>query len=185
MNNQTVSFDDEKLILVDEDDNILGYKDKLESHRGDGVLHRAFSVFIFNDAGDVLMQKRHPDKMLWGNFWSNSCCSHPRQGESYEIATQRRIKEELGITTPLVFLYQFQYQAKFKNIGSENELCSVYVGRSNDPITVNPTEIADWKFIPPEELDADVDANPDQYTPWFKMEWQQIRRHYTAIIHNL
>ena len=101
MPNNVVSFDDEKLILVDKDDNVLGYKDKLSCHEGDGILHRAFSIFIFNKKKQLLLQKRSDQKLLWPLFWSNSCCSHPRQGEDYETAIHRRLKEELNIDTEL------------------------------------------------------------------------------------
>ena len=131
-NTQQVSFDDEMLILVDEKDNITGYKNKLECHEGEGILHRAFSIFIFNDAGELLLQKRSAQKHLWPNYWSNSCCSHPRKGEELENATQRRLAEELGISTPLKHLFTFQYYAPYKNIGSEREMCAVFIGKSND-----------------------------------------------------
>ncbi len=183
--NQVVSFEDELLILVDENDSIIDHKTKEESHNGDGILHRAFSVFIFDDQNRVLMQKRSEQKRLWPLYWSNSCCSHPRKGESYEISTQRRIKEELGISTDLKFLYKFQYQAKFEDRGSENELCSVYIGKSSDPISVNPNEIAEWKFVDISELTQDIELKPENYTPWLKMEWKEICQHYMADIDTL
>jgi isopentenyl-diphosphate delta-isomerase len=176
--NQTVSFDTELLILVDREDKVLGYKNKMKCHQGDGLLHRAFSIFIFNPGGQVLMHKRSQLKSLWPLFWSNSCCSHPRKGESYKIATQRRLKEELGITCELSFLYKFQYQARFREIGSENELCSVFIGKTEQPIIVNENEIAEWKFFDISELDDQLSQNPDNFTPWFKMEWTQMRQDY-------
>ena len=182
---EQVSFDDEPLILVDADDNILGYQDKLSCHFDDGVLHRAFSIFIFNSAGEVMMQKRSDQKMLWPMFWSNSCCSHPRKGESYEIATQRRLKEELGIETELKYLFKFQYQAKFKDVGSENELCSVYIGKSDEQISVNDNEIAEWKFFTIDELNQRLEKNSSAFTPWFKMEWERIQKEYWTEIENL
>lgn len=179
-NNQAVSFDDEKLILVDENDDILGYKHKVDCHVGQGILHRAFSLFIFNSKGELLLQKRGADKPLWPLFWSNSCCSHPRQGESYEIATERRLREELGLETDLVYLYKFQYHAQFGEIGSENELCSVYIGKTDDPVHANPTEIDDWKFVAIDEMEADMAAHSERYSPWFKMEWKRIRGEHQA-----
>jgi len=178
MSQNIVSFDDEKLILVNQDDNILGYKDKVECHEGDGILHRAFSIFIFNQKNQLLLQKRSNQKLLWPLFWSNSCCSHPRQGEDYETATHRRLKEELGIDTDLKYLFKFQYKANFLDIGSENELCSVYIGRSDDDIIVNDNEIAEWKFVDIDQMEKEMELHPENFTPWFKMEWERIKKEY-------
>jgi len=178
MSNNVVSFDDEKLILVDNDDNILGYKDKSECHEGDGTLHRAFSIFIFNNSNQLLLQKRSEQKLLWPLFWSNSCCSHPRQSENYETAIHRRLKEEVGIDTELKYLFKFQYQANFLDIGSENELCSVYIGRSDNPIAVNENEIAEWKFIDIGQMEKEMEEHPENFTPWFKMEWERIKKEF-------
>lgn len=180
-----VSFDNEKLILVDEQDNILGYKDKLECHEGEGILHRAFSIFIFNKNNQLLLQKRSKQKLLWPLYWSNSCCSHPRKGEKYETAVHRRLKEELGIDTELIFLFKFQYRANFNNIGSENELCSVYIGKSDDQIIVNDNEIAEWKFIDIDQMEKDMEKHPDQFTPWFKMEWERIKKEFKNEINSV
>ncbi len=180
-----VSFSDEPLILVNEKDEILGYKDKVSCHVGDGILHRAFSIFIFNGKGQVLMQKRSAEKPLWPLYWSNSCCSHPRKGESYEIATQRRLKEELGFTTDLKFLFKFQYQARFGEVGSENELCSVYVGRYDGPVQTNQREIAEWEWMDVEALEREMRSHPEHFTPWFKMEWERMRREHWGEIEAL
>jgi isopentenyl-diphosphate delta-isomerase len=177
-NHPQVSFSDEPLILVNEKDEVLGYKDKVSCHLGDGILHRAFSIFIFNGKGQVLMQKRSAEKPLWPLFWSNSCCSHPRKGESYQIATQRRLKEELGFTTDLKFLFKFQYQARFGQVGSENELCAVYVGRYDGPVQVNSREIAEWEWMEVEALEKEMQEHPERFTPWFKMEWERMRREF-------
>lgn len=182
MNNQQVSFDDEMLILVDEDDQVVGYKDKQACHDNEGVLHRAFSIFIFNEKGQVLLQQRGRDKRLWPGFWSNSCCSHPRKGESMETATQRRLKEELGFITDLQYLYYFEYQATFENKGTEHELCHVYIGRYDDKVTINPTEIEDWQWIDWQDLKDEVENNPDRFTPWFKQELTVLRDQYSAEI---
>jgi len=178
VNDQIVSFDDEKLILVDEKDNVLGYESKDVCHNGDGILHRAFSIFIFNSQGELLLQQRSQEKRLWGLYWSNTCCSHPRKGETYEQATMRRLQEELGLKAPLKFLFKFQYQARFNNKGSENELCSVYVGKCDEPPSVNPNEIAAVRYIPPEDLEKEMQLYPDKFTPWFKMEWERIRKEF-------
>jgi len=176
MTNNVVSFDDELLLVVNENDEVINYLTKAECHDDEGILHRAFSVFIFNEKGELLIQQRSKQKRLWSLTWSNSCCSHPRKGESMEIATQRRIEEELGFKTALEFLYKFQYQARYDATGSENEICYVYIGlvRSDD-VRINPTEIAEWKFVSPQAMDRQLETNPDDFTPWFKMEWQRIR----------
>jgi len=174
-NHRVVSFEDELLILVDGNDRELGAMSKEDCHRGDGILHRAFSIFIFNTDGDLLLQKRSTDKKLWGGYWSNSVCSHPRKGESYRSATSRRLKDELGISTELECKFRFQYQAKFRDIGSENELCSVYTGIHNGPFHINPTEISEIYFISPDELDHRISQSPDELTPWFKLEWERLR----------
>lgn len=185
MNNQVVSFDDEKLILVDENDNVLGYEIKAKAHENDGMLHRAFSLFIFNDKKELLIQKRAQQKPLWPLFWANSVCSHPRKGEDYETAIHRRLKEELGIDTHLHVLYKFQYQARFDEVRSENELCSVYIGKSGEEIIANPNEIAEWNFVDLTQLKIDITENPLKYTPWFKMEFEEIRNSYMPKIEKL
>ena len=177
-----VSFDDEPLILVDSDDNVIGHMPKAEAHLGAGVLHRAFSIFLFNDNGDVLMQQRAEGKQLWGGFWSNSVCSHPRRGETVAAAAKRRLEEEIGVEADVHFLYQFAYHAQFGDIGAEHEMCSVFIAHSNAAVAGNPTEIADFAFMAPDELDAALAAEPDRYTPWLKMEWPRIREaHWDAV----
>ena len=174
---------DDLLILVDEQDNILGYETKMKCHQGDGLLHRAFSIFIFNKDKQLLIQQRSALKPLWPLYWSNSVCSHPRKGENDMEAAHRRLMEEINIDTSLQFLFKFQYQAAFKDTGSENELCSVYIGFSDEPVRADPDEIADWKYIDLEELDRDMQANPQTYSPWFKMEWQRIKEEYMDFIY--
>ncbi len=184
-NSKIVSFEGERLILVDSDDNILGYKSKAECHDGGGILHRAFSLFIFNEKGEVIMQQRTADKRLWPLIWSNSCCSHPREGETLEYATNRRLKEELGLEAKLNYLYKFQYHARWKDEGSESELCSVYIGKTTSLPAINKTEIADWKWISRDDLNTDVENNPNIYSPWFKMEWKEIEAKYWDKVESL
>ncbi|MGB2419433.1 MAG: isopentenyl-diphosphate Delta-isomerase, partial [Luminiphilus sp.] len=160
-NGDVVSFDNEALIIVDAQDRILGHGTKAELHQGAGTLHRAFSIFLFDDAGHVLLQKRSADKPLWPGFWSNTCCSHPRRGESYGIATRRRLKEELGVEAPLRFTHRFRYQAQFSAEGAEHELCSVYVGRIDGDPMPNPQEVSDWQWVSPSALDEWLDTNPE------------------------
>lgn len=178
INDAVVSSESEQLILVDQNDQEIGFSSKHSCHDGAGVLHRAFSLFVFNPAGDLLLQQRSAGKRLWPLFWSNSCCSHPRAGESMELAINRRLQQELGIGCHLDFLYKFQYQAQYRDLGSENELCSVYLGRSNDQVLANPREIAQWRFISLQQLDLEVEQTAEHFTPWFKLEWQCIKQQW-------
>lgn len=176
--------DPEALVLVDEADRSVGTLSKSLCHEGRGILHRAFSVLIFNSEGELLIQQRAASKRLWPMYWSNSCCSHPRADETLEAATRRRLLEELGIDCPLRFLYKFQYQAQFDASGAEHELCSVYIGRSSGPITVNSEEILDWRWIHPEALNREIAAQGGRkFTPWFMLEWARIwRDHADAVL---
>ncbi len=172
----------EELILVDQRDAVIGYAGKGECHDGAGLLHRAFSVFVFNSKGLLLMQKRAAAKRLWPGFWSNSCCSHPRRGENIPAAARRRVREELGLSVEVSFLYKFEYQARYAEAGSENELCWVLLARSDDSVSIDPGEVAEWKFVSPGEVDEQVASNPEHYAPWFKMEWAAIRdRHWITV----
>ncbi len=173
-NDKVVSFDNEMLILVDENDREIGFENKETCHNGNGILHRAFSIFVFNEKNELLMQQRSEQKRLWPLYWSNTCCSHPRKGESLEYSTHRRLMEELGMDTNLEYLFKFQYQARFEDKGSENELCSVYIGKSNKKPKINENEIVDWKYISFNALNKQLRENPAQFTPWFRMEWQRI-----------
>jgi isopentenyl-diphosphate delta-isomerase len=165
------------LILVDEADHGVGHLSKVLCHQGRGVLHRAFSLLIFNGAGELLLQQRAASKRLWPLYWSNSCCSHPRRDETMQAATQRRLYEELGIRCPLQFLFKFQYQAQFDATGAENELCSVFIGRCTDPLRINTEEIHAWRWISPEALQAEVGGEgAGNFTPWFMIEWSRIWR---------
>ena len=178
-----VSSDAEPLILVNEADETIGRLAKRDCHLNQGVLHRAFSVFLFNAAGEILLQKRSGQKFLWPGYWSNACCSHPREGEGCEAAAHRRLKQELGIATPLRFLYKFIYQASFADIGSEHELCWVFAGRAEaSDIAANSNEIADWKFLAPAALEAALAESPEAYTPWLQLEWPQIRDQHPSAL---
>ena len=169
-----VSSEGEELILVDDSDNELGFLDKQKCHDGEGILHRAFSLFVFNADGELLLQKRSAEKRLWPLFWSNSCCSHPRKGESMEVATRRRLQEELGIDASLEFIYKFSYQAQFGKRGSENELCSVYLGRTDQAYSANENEIAEARYVSRDALHSELRTNLEEFTPWFKMEWERL-----------
>lgn len=175
---EIVSNASEDLILVDELDREIGSRSKTECHLGKGVLHRAFSIFVLNDDNELLLQKRSASKMLWPNYWSNTCCSHPRRGESMQEAVGRRLRQELGFECPLEFLYKFKYHARYGGVGAEHEYCWVYYGRYDGPVDVNVNEIAAWRFIGVDALERELAAAPETFTPWFKMEWVHIRANY-------
>jgi len=163
-----------KLVLVNEKDEMVGLEEKEKCHRGKGILHRAFSIYIFNNKGQLLIQQRSKFKKLWPNYWSNSCCSHPREREDYIKAGKRRLKEELGFNSTLKFITKFQYQAKYKDIGSENELCTILVGYYNGKVKPNPKEVADWQWIDVNKLRKDFKKNPENYTLWFKIGLEKV-----------
>ena len=175
---------EDMLILVDSSDNEIGFLSKSECHMGAGQLHRAFSVFIFNSSGEVLIQKRSPQKELWGLHWSNSCCSHPRKNENIESAVNRRLAEELTIQCPIHFLYKFTYQENFGNVGSEHELCYVYVGLFDGEIKADPNEVGEYKFLSPQKLDREIKTSSENFTPWMQMEWNTILDSYKSDIEN-
>src|SRR5438552_4249088 len=173
----------DSLILVDEADREVGHLDKARCHDGQGVLHRAFSLLIFNEAGELLLQQRSAGKRLWPLFWSNSCCSHPRHAETMDRAIHRRLYEELGLRCPLQFLFKFQYQAQFDAAGAERELCSVFVGRTSDPVRIDASEILAWRWISPAALQAELaGAGAERFTPWFVMEWERILRDHRDVL---
>jgi mevalonate kinase/isopentenyl-diphosphate delta-isomerase type 1 len=173
----SVATMEQKLVTVDDNDTITGHCTREKCHAGEGILHRAFSIFIFDRKGRVLLQKRSKQKTLWPLYWSNSVCSHPRAGESTHAAAQRRLTEELGISTPLSFLFKFSYQARYGDAGSENELCSVFIGRTDETIQADPQEIEQWRFVSIQALEEELASSPERFTPWFKIEWQRLRRH--------
>src|SRR4029077_7744757 len=178
-----ISPDSDPLILVDEADRVVGHLSKARCHQGGGILHRAFSLLIFNEAGELLLQQRAVSKRLWPRYWSNSCCSHPRRDETMAAATQRRLYEELGLRCPLHFLFKFQYQAQFDASGAEHELCSVFIGRASEQLTINRNEILAWRWISPEALQAEMSGGGSRnFTPWFILEWERIWRDHRAAV---
>ena len=177
---RVVSSESEELILVDSDDNEVGYGSKAECHDGQGVLHRAFSLFLFNPAGELLLQQRGKGKRLWPGFWSNSCCSHPRRGETLPVATGRRLRDELNTAAELEYVYRFCYQAEFGSAGSENELCHVFLGRIDGNLHPNDNEIESLRFVSAGDLDEEFVSSPEQFTPWFIREWRTLKEEYAS-----
>ena len=176
-----VSFDDEPLVLVNDADDEVGFATKQHCHDGDGLLHRAFSVFLFSSDGDVLLQQRSSQKRLWPGAWSNSCCSHPRRGETLSGAIDRRLREELALEAPLRFLFKFRYHARYASAGAEHEMCHVFVGPLLGQPTVNANEIASTTMMPAALLDEELAARPDRYTPWLKLEWVRVRETWPTV----
>ena len=177
-----VSSEDEPLILVDADDVARGSLDKAACHDGEGVLHRAFSLFLFDREGRLLLQQRSAGKRLWPLYWSNSCCSHPRAGETMEDATARRLKDELNIRARLEFVYKFKYQASYGRLGAEHELCWVYLGRTDEAVVANRHEIAATRFVTAGELARALGKEPQRYTPWFRLEWETLERDHGELL---
>jgi len=175
---QVVSDGADTLILVDSDDQEVGQMAKVACHLGAGTLHRAFSIFIFNADGDLLIQQRAANKFLWPNYWSNSCCSHPLVGETMDQAVERRCQQELGFSTELKCLYKFEYQASFEDLGSEHELCAVYVGSFDGEPAVNSSEVQAWRWVRPSDLTDIFCHHSEDYTPWFKLEWERLNRDF-------
>ncbi|MBI5509821.1 MAG: isopentenyl-diphosphate Delta-isomerase [Deltaproteobacteria bacterium] len=173
---------DDLLILVDAEDQVVGHEAKERCHDGAGLLHRAFSVFLWNGRHELLLQQRSDEKRLWPGFWSNSVCSHPRKGEAIEAAAERRVREELGIHASLRFVYKFTYHATYKDVGSEREVCSVFVGQSDAPVRAEPREVKAWRYASASTLSYEIATRPDWFTPWFKMEWERLSRDFSAEI---
>ena len=166
----------EKVILVDESDKEIGSAEKLGAHKK-GLLHRAFSILIFNSKGEMLLQKRAKNKYHSGGLWTNACCSHPRPGEKTIIAANRRLKEELGLETKLSELYSFLYKANLEDL-IEHELDHVFIGKSDDLPKPNRNEFEDFKYMNMEDLRRNIADNPENYTYWFKKIIANITKTY-------
>lgn len=157
------------LILVDQEDNAIGYEEKEVCHVLPTKLHRAFSIFIVNGEGEMLIHKRAMTKKTWPGYWTNACCSHPRKGETLAVATQRRLQEELGFACPVIHLMEFPYQVVYDETYGENEVDHIFLGTWEGPLDPDKKEIDEWSFVPIETLVRDVSQRPEKYTPWFKL----------------
>ncbi len=167
----------EHVVLVDPMGREIGTEEKLKAHR-EGKLHRAFSIFIFNTLGELLLQKRSETKYHSGGLWTNTCCSHPRLGESHYWEARRRLNEEMGFDCELTELFSFIYHAKLENNLFEHELDHVFVGRYDGQPVPNPDEADDWKWMDIEKLKRDVGENPEHYTYWFKLILNCVLKQY-------
>jgi len=168
--------------LVNKNDKIIGYGSRKICHKGTGLLHRAFSVFIFNKKGKLLIQKRSSLKKLWPYFWSDACSSHPKKGEVNITAAKRRLKEELGFTCRLKLLGKFQYQTDYKKAGAENEICSFFAGKYDGKIKPAKKEIVEVKWISLKKLRRDMEKNEKKYTPWLKIGVEKFKKDLTGLI---
>ena len=170
-------FMEEKVVLVNEKDEILGLMEKMQAHEN-GILHRAFSVFLFNSKGEMLLQKRAAEKYHSPNQWTNACCSHPRVDETYEQAAHRRIKEELGIDCHLEEKFWFIYKADVGQNLWEHELDHVFVGNYEGEFNLNKEEVAEVRYISLENLNIELENNPENFTEWFKIILEEYKHHF-------
>jgi len=159
---------EQDVILVNEQDEQIGTMGKMEAHRK-AHLHRAFSIFIFNAKGEMLLQRRALNKYHSGGLWTNACCSHPIPGEDVDAAAKRRLREELGFETPLHKAFSFTYKAAFDNGLTEYEFDHVYIGHYDGPIVANPEEVSDYTYKSLEEVRSSMSSHPHKYTEWFKI----------------
>ncbi|WP_231424333.1 MULTISPECIES: isopentenyl-diphosphate Delta-isomerase [Pedobacter] len=167
---------EEHVILVDKHDMPQGRMEKLEAHQK-GELHRAFSIFIFNDNQELLLQQRAQNKYHSGGLWTNSCCSHPREGESNLNAAERRLHEEMGMACELSYAFNFLYKVEFEDGLIEHELDHVFFGKSNEQPVINADEVMDFRYISLNLLKKDIEANPNNYTIWLKICLDKVIAH--------
>ncbi|AXT58786.1 isopentenyl-diphosphate Delta-isomerase [Aquimarina sp. AD1] len=167
---------EEKVILVNENDEQIGLMPKLEAHEK-AILHRAFSVFILNEKKELMLQQRAHHKYHSPGLWTNTCCSHQREGESNIQAGTRRLEEEMGFTTPLKETISFIYKAPFDNGLTEHELDHVLVGQYEEDPIINSDEVSDWKWMHIEDVKKDIIENPNSYTAWFKIIFDKFYEH--------
>lgn len=162
------------VILVDENDNPVGKAEKMQAHT-DGSLHRAFSIFIFNSKGEMLLQQRALTKYHSGGLWTNACCSHPEPGEETAAAALRRLKEEMGFTVPVAKLFDFVYKASFDNGLMEYEFDHVFAGNYDGAVNFNKEEVMSHCYKSMEEVEASLLLHPDKYTAWFHIAFPMIK----------
>jgi isopentenyl-diphosphate Delta-isomerase len=172
------------VILVNEKDEAEGKMEKMEAHKK-GLLHRAFSVFIFNSKGEMLLQRRALNKYHSGGLWSNACCSHPFPDEATDAGAIRRLKEEMGFETNLNKAFDFIYRAEFNNGLTEHEFDHVYTGEYNGAIHANPDEVCDYCYKKIEDLRNSLQEHPDKFTAWLHIVFPRIeawwKEHYEKV----
>ncbi|MBW3544265.1 MAG: isopentenyl-diphosphate Delta-isomerase [Bacteroidetes bacterium] len=170
----------QKVILVDDFDCAIGSADKMKAHE-EGLLHRAFSAFIVNNRDELLLQKRAGSKYHSPGLWTNTCCSHPAPGEALQLAAEKRLVEEMGISCSLTWLFKFMYKASFENKLTEHEIDHVFLGRYEANPIPNPDEVADWRWVNMEALRVDLKKHPHQYTYWLCHIYDSFYDHYMAL----
>jgi len=170
---------EEQVILVDQNDEPIGLMEKIEAHQK-ALLHRAFSVFILNDKNQIMLQQRAAGKYHSPLLWTNTCCSHQRNGETNIQAGKRRLHEEMGFTVELKELFSFIYKAPFDNGLTEHELDHVMVGYFNSEPVINKEEVENWKWMGIEEINEDIQQHPEIYTEWFKIIFDKFYHHIEA-----
>lgn len=166
----------EKVILVNEQDEQIGLMEKIEAHEK-ALLHRAFSVFVFNDKNELMIQQRAHSKYHSPGLWTNTCCSHQREGESNIEAGKRRLQEEMGFCTELKETISFIYKAPFDNGLTEHEFDHILVGEYQGEPVLNPEEVESWKWVSLEDIKNDIAINPQFYTEWFKIIFEKYYSH--------
>ncbi len=167
----------EEVILVDELDNSIGTMEKIEAHEK-AILHRAFSVFIFNNNGEMLLQQRAINKYHSGGLWTNTCCSHPKPNEQTIVAAARRLKEEMGFETDLVKVFDFIYRAPFSNGLTEYEFDHVFIGLYNGTIMPNKDEVGNYEYISLENIAHQLLNEPSKFTEWFKIAFPKVKEYW-------
>ena len=167
---------EEQVILVNENDEQIGLMPKLEAHEK-ALLHRAFSVFVFNDKNELMLQQRAAHKYHSPKLWTNTCCSHQREGETNIQAGIRRLKEEMGFVTPLEESISFIYKAPFDNGLTEHEYDHILIGKYNNDPNINPDEVSNWKWMSLDNIKTDIKTQPENYTEWFKIIFDKFYEH--------
>ena len=169
----------EFVVLVDLNDQPLGKMEKMEAHEK-GILHRAFSAFIFNDKNELILQQRAFSKYHSPGLWTNTCCSHPRDGEDTEVAVHRRMIEEMGFDCPVHEVFHFTYKADVGQGLTEHEFDHVFIGKYNHKPTINPEEVNEWKYMKMVEIRKDMQQNPEKYTVWFRIAFDKVEHFLQA-----
>jgi isopentenyl-diphosphate delta-isomerase len=168
-------MEEQVVVLVNENDEPIGLMEKMEAHQK-GLLHRAFSIFIFDSKGNMLLQQRSPDKYHGAHLWTNACCSHPFPEEKVEDAAQRRLEEELGFTTHLHEIFSFTYHAKVENNLIEHEFDHVFAGEYGSSIHPNSDEVAAYVYKPVDQIKREIETHPEKFTSWFKIAFPKIEK---------
>lgn len=165
----------QQVILVNDQDEAIGTMEKMEAHQK-GLLHRAFSVFIFNSKGEILLQQRAQDKYHSAGLWTNTCCSHPQPGENIIESAQKRLGEEMGFTTSLTKVFDFTYRASFENGLIEHEFDHVFTGKYDGEVNYNPIEVMNFSYRSLDEIRRSLQTEPENYTAWFRLAYPRIER---------